>query len=60
MAVPHRRVGRDATLLLVEQRLRAAEAEPDLWLLFAPIKRARLDWLVEKATELGAASLCRC
>ncbi len=31
--------------------------EPDLWLLFAPIKRARLDWLVEKATELGAAAL---
>ena len=25
--------------------------------VFAPIKRARLDWLVEKATELGAAAL---
>src|SRR4029077_10887173 len=24
---------------------------------FAPIKRARLDWLVEKAAELGAAAL---
>ena len=35
----------------------AARAEPDLWLLFAPIKRARLDWLVEKATELGVAAL---
>jgi 16S rRNA (uracil1498-N3)-methyltransferase len=30
---------------------------PDLWLLFAPIKRGRIDWLVEKATELGAARL---
>src|SRR5438045_8243059 len=29
----------------------------DLWLVFAPIKRARLDWLVEKASELGAAAL---
>jgi 16S rRNA (uracil1498-N3)-methyltransferase len=32
-------------------------AEPDLWLIFAPIKRAPLDWLVEKATELGVAAL---
>ncbi|MGO4909390.1 16S rRNA (uracil(1498)-N(3))-methyltransferase [Pseudorhodobacter sp. W20_MBD10_FR17] len=28
---------------------------PDLWLLFAPIKKARTDFIVEKATELGAA-----
>jgi 16S rRNA (uracil1498-N3)-methyltransferase len=45
-----------ATLSIVEQR-RPPEPEPDLWLLFAPIKRARLDWLIEKATELGAGSL---
>jgi 16S rRNA (uracil1498-N3)-methyltransferase len=30
---------------------------PDLWLLFAPIKKGPIDWLVEKATELGAARL---
>jgi 16S rRNA (uracil1498-N3)-methyltransferase len=48
--------GRGAALI-PEQRLRATEAEPDLWLIFAPIKRARLDWLVEKAAELGAAAL---
>lgn len=41
----------------VEERLRAPMAEPDLWLVFAPIKRARIDWVVEKATELGAARL---
>lgn len=28
---------------------------PDVWLLFAPIKKARTDFIVEKATELGAA-----
>jgi 16S rRNA (uracil1498-N3)-methyltransferase len=33
------------------------QAVPDLWLLFAPIKRGRIDWLVEKATELGVAKL---
>ena len=28
---------------------------PDLWLLFAPIKKARTDFIVEKAVEMGAA-----
>ncbi len=27
---------------------------PDLWLLFAPIKKSRTDFIVEKAAELGA------
>lgn len=31
---------------------------PDLWLLFAPIKKARTDFIVEKAAELGAARIC--
>ena len=53
-------IGSNSALLTVERCLRPAEAEPDLWLVFAPIKRARLDWLVEKATELGVAALCRC
>jgi 16S rRNA (uracil1498-N3)-methyltransferase len=49
--------GRGGTLT-VERRIRPAAAErDDLWLLFAPIKRVRLDWLVEKATELGATAL---
>ena len=35
----------------------AQAAEGDLWLVFAPIKRARIDFLVEKATELGVSAL---
>ena len=31
--------------------------EPDVWLCFAPIKRARIDFIAEKATELGVAVL---
>ncbi|HEV2100126.1 MAG TPA: 16S rRNA (uracil(1498)-N(3))-methyltransferase [Stellaceae bacterium] len=50
-------IGRNGMALAVENPIRAAEAEPDLWLLFAPVKRARLDWLVEKATELGVSAL---
>jgi 16S rRNA (uracil1498-N3)-methyltransferase len=43
--------------LIVEQRTSEPETIPDVWLAFAPIKRARTDWLVEKATELGVATL---
>jgi len=43
--------------LTVERRTREAENVPDVWLAFAPVKRAQTDWLVEKATELGAARL---
>jgi 16S rRNA (uracil1498-N3)-methyltransferase len=48
-------LGKRGARLSVEAQLRAPEpeAETDLWLLFAPIKRGRLDWLVEKGTELG-------
>jgi 16S rRNA (uracil1498-N3)-methyltransferase len=44
-------------VLAVERRTREAEAIPDVWLAFAPVKRAQTDWLVEKATELGVARL---
>jgi len=50
-------IGKNRGRLTVERQLRSPQPEPDLWLLFAPIKRARLDWLVEKATELGISAL---
>lgn len=43
--------------LAVTELLRPQQAEPDLWLLFAPVKRARIDLIVEKATELGVSRL---
>lgn len=49
--------GKKRSTLTVGARLREREAVPDLWLLFAPIKRGRIDWLVEKATELGVARM---
>ena len=49
--------GKRRVSLRITQHLREREAVPDLWLLFAPIKRGRIDWLVEKATELGVARL---
>ena len=44
------------TLSLVEPT-RPQENVPDLWLAFAPVKKGRVDWLVEKAVELGVAQL---
>ncbi|HEX9836481.1 MAG TPA: 16S rRNA (uracil(1498)-N(3))-methyltransferase, partial [Alphaproteobacteria bacterium] len=32
-------------------------ASPDLWLVFAPVKRARIDFVAAKATELGVSAL---
>ena len=50
-------VGKKRMTLAVEKRTRPQEEVPDLWLAFAPVKRAQTDWLVEKATELGVARL---
>lgn len=45
---------RDVTLE-VRDLLRPRENVPDLWLCAAPIKKGRIDWVVEKACELGVA-----
>lgn len=50
-------VAKKSVTLTIGDHLRGRERVPDLWLLFAPIKRGRIDWLVEKATELGVDRL---
>ncbi|MGB7244776.1 MAG: 16S rRNA (uracil(1498)-N(3))-methyltransferase [Sulfitobacter sp.] len=40
--------------LQVERQTRDLQMPPDLWLMFAPIKKARTDFIVEKAAEMGA------
>jgi 16S rRNA (uracil1498-N3)-methyltransferase len=47
---------RSCTLQPVEQ-IRPQQTGPDLDYLFAPLKRARLDYMVQKATEMGVARL---
>ncbi|MBA3510708.1 16S rRNA (uracil(1498)-N(3))-methyltransferase [Sphingomonas sp.] len=49
--------GKKRMALVVERRTREPETIPDVWLAFAPVKRSQTDWLIEKATELGAARL---
>ena len=50
--------GKEHCRLRIEARRRPPDlSRPDLWLLFAPIKRAGLELVVEKATELGVSRL---
>ncbi len=44
-------------MLRIERQVSEIEQVPDLWLCFAPVKKARLDWIIEKATELGVGRL---
>jgi 16S rRNA (uracil1498-N3)-methyltransferase len=37
--------------------VRAQARGPDLWYLFAPLKRSRLDYMVQKAVEMGVSRL---
>ena len=47
---------RPDSLVILQQR-RAQDCLPDLAYLFAPLKHARLDYMVQKAVEMGAATL---
>jgi 16S rRNA (uracil1498-N3)-methyltransferase len=49
--------GKRNALAACRAQLRPQTASPDLWLLFAPVKRARTDFIVEKAVELGVSRL---
>jgi 16S rRNA (uracil1498-N3)-methyltransferase len=48
---------KNRVVLVADASLRPQAAEPDLWLVFAPIKRSAIDLVAEKATELGVAVL---
>jgi 16S rRNA (uracil1498-N3)-methyltransferase len=48
---------RRGAIATCEAMTRPLQLPPDLWLLFAPIKKARTDFIVEKAVELGVARI---
>ncbi len=50
--------GKRGGVLTVREQSRRLMMPPDLWLLFAPIKKARTDFIVEKAAEMGARRIC--
>jgi len=49
--------GKRAGELLLRDQTRPQQMPPDLWLIFAPIKKVRTDFIVEKATEMGASRI---
>ena len=49
--------GKRGASLHVMTQTRTQETGPDLWYLFAPLKRSRLDYMVQKAVEMGVRRL---
>jgi 16S rRNA (uracil1498-N3)-methyltransferase len=49
--------GKKGGALSVRWPVAGQRMPPDLWLLFAPLKKTRTDFVVEKAAELGAARI---
>jgi 16S rRNA (uracil1498-N3)-methyltransferase len=50
-------IGRGGCLVEVMAETRGQESDADLWLVFSPIKRAGVDFIAAKATELGVAAI---
>lgn len=49
--------GKRTVVLAAERQTRPQQGGPDLVYVFAPLKRSRLDYMVQKATEMGAARI---
>ncbi len=50
-------LGKKAVSCTVAEQTQAQWEPPDLWLLFAPLKRGKVDYLAARATELGVRAL---
>jgi 16S rRNA (uracil1498-N3)-methyltransferase len=51
-------VGRKIAALRLEEQLRPQESPLDIDYFFAPLKHARLDYVAQKAVEMGVRRLC--
>ena len=49
------KIKKGKALLSVLEKISNQTSEPDLWYLFAPVKKARVDYMIQKATELGVS-----
>jgi len=50
-------LGKERGSVIPDRKLREQTCAPDIWLLFAPIKRDAIDLVSEKASELGASRI---
>jgi 16S rRNA (uracil1498-N3)-methyltransferase len=51
-------IAKKAVTLAVDSQLRPQKNSADIWLLAAPLKNGKTDWVVEKASELGVSRIC--
>ena len=49
------KIGRGKASLTIREQLRPQSESSDLWYLFAPLKKARMDYMMQKAAELGVS-----
>ncbi|MBT9384867.1 16S rRNA (uracil(1498)-N(3))-methyltransferase [Pseudooceanicola sp. CBS1P-1] len=52
------RAGKRGGELTCVEQTKPQGGPADVWLMFAPIKKTRTDFIVEKAAEMGAARIC--
>jgi 16S rRNA (uracil1498-N3)-methyltransferase len=52
------KAGKKGGILLCSAQTNPQQDPPDLWFLFAPIRKERTAFIVEKAVEMGAARIC--
>jgi 16S rRNA (uracil1498-N3)-methyltransferase len=52
------KAGKKGGVLLCSAQTKPQQNPPDLWFLFAPIRKERTAFIVEKAVEMGAARIC--
>jgi len=50
-------INKKTTLLQITNCTQKFEASPDVWLLFAPVKKDNTDFIIQKATELGVRKI---
>lgn len=50
-------IAKKSCSLSLDHQIRQQVDETDLWLAYAPLKKSRTDFLIEKSTELGASRL---
>ncbi len=50
-------LGKKTATAVVREQTRSFLPSADVWLMFAPVKKDRTDFIIEKATELGAGKI---
>ena len=50
-------IDKKRTVIEIKEQQRLPVAEPDIWLIFAPLKKDKTDFVIEKAVELGVAKI---